>query len=215
MLKLILIVILSVNLLGNYIEGNSELNTNIIYNKYFKGCNQILEDGIFESCYNFNLKSITASLSTIYGSDLLNKPVINNFIVNEDTRIPLQFRIKRIDYYYSGFIIGLIQAEKLHSYSKETLKLVNVLSNAVPMYSKTRDSYEVLTDREIHLAKKYNFVKVLTAIEYSNETVRGMSIPSKIKKIIYDDNIGYLECYSIKNDNKIYNLEQMKVNCEL
>lgn len=197
------------------------LNTNLvafdenIANNYFKDCDQILENTNFRSCYNYNYKGSTASYTHLYNEDIDKTNISQRPGFYEDTRIPQQYRVKTIDYYFTGFDQGHIQSDANNDYNYDILKETYALSNVVPMYFKTnRVSFLSVEKRERELTRQYKDIEVLTLINYNDNVIKGLNVPSEFVKIFFrslDKN--FLECYKIKNDNNEYILEEMKIEC--
>lgn len=186
-----------------------------IANNYFKNCNQILENTNFRSCYNYNYKGSTASYTHLYNEDIDSLNISQRPGFYEDTRIPQQYRVKTIDYYFTGFDQGHIQSDANNDYNYDILKETYALSNVVPMYFKTnRVSFLSVEKRERELTRQYKDIEVLTLINYNDNVIKGLNVPSEFVKIFFrslDKN--FLECYKIKNDNNEYILEEMKIEC--
>ncbi len=186
-----------------------------IANNYFKDCDQILENTNFRSCYNYNYKGSTASYTHLYNEDIDKTNISQRPGFYEDTRIPQQYRVKTIDYYFTGFDQGHIQSDANNDYNYDILKETYALSNVVPMYFKTnRVSFLAVEKRERELTRQYKDIEVLTLINYNDNVIKGLNVPSEFIKIFFrslDKN--FLECYKIKNDNNEYILEEMKIEC--
>ena len=74
-----------------------------------------------------------------------------------------------------------------------------------------RISYLSVEKHERELTNKYKNIKALTHISYSNETINGIRVPLEYKKIFW--NSKFMKCYIIKNNNIVYSLEEMKIDC--
>ncbi len=189
----------------------------IIVDSYFQNCNktgQVLDNGYFKTCYNYDYKSATVSYIEINGENVDMGNIRDRFDFYEDRNIPSEHRTKDSDYLNSGFDRGHIQSDASNDYSEESRNATYVMSNITLQYPNTnRRSYFKVEKRERELASEYRNIKVLTLIEYSRESIRGIRIPLKYTKMFWNNN--FKECYIIKNDNIIYSLEQMKVDCLL
>lgn len=178
---------------------------------HFKNCNQILNNGYFKTCYDYQYKSATASYIEL--TNISNEIGIKErFSFYDDKSIPVQFRTSSSDYTNKGKDRGHIQSDASNDYSKEALYSTYSMSNITMQYPLTnRRSYLAVEKRERILVSKYNNIRALTIIKYTDESVNGIRIPLDYTKIFWNDNIK--ECYIIKNDNIVYSLEQMKTNC--
>ena len=206
MKKLILFVLIAQALFAY------EINDSIINEKYFNSCDQILENNTFRSCYDYNYKGVTASFAYYFGEDVDSINIAKRPNFYEDTRIPQQYRVKTIDYYYINMDKGHIQSDASNDYSESALEETYALTNSVPMYARTnRISYLYVEKRERELAKEFGLIKVLTVVEYTSQKINGMFIPKEFIKVFF--NGSFSECYKIKNDNNTYTLDQMKIEC--
>lgn len=189
----------------------------IIIDKYFQNCDkngQILDNGYFKSCYNYEYKSSTVSYIEINGENVDRGNIRDRFEFYEDINILREYRTKNSDYLNSGFDRGHIQSDATNDYSEESRNATYIMSNITLQYPNTnRRSYFKVEKRERELASEYRNIKVLTLIEYSRESISGIRIPLKYTKMFWNNN--FKECYIIKNDNIIYSLEQMKVDCSI
>lgn len=204
MLKIMILVGISAILNADWID----------YNKYFQNCDKDLYNGYFRTCYNYQYKSTTASYIELSGDNVDKKNIKLRFDFIEDTNIPIQYRTKNLDYTNSGFDRGHIQSDASNDYSEESRNATYLMSNITMQYPQTnRRSYLAVEKRERELAVQYKNIKALTLIKYSEKSVKGIRIPEEYSKIYWNDN--FKECYKIKNDNKIYTLEEMKTDCSL
>lgn len=189
----------------------------ITVDNYFQNCNktgQILYNGYFKTCYNYDYKSATVSYIEIKGENVDRGNIRDRFEFYEDINIPREYQTKNSDYLNSGFDRGHIQSDASNDYSETSRNMTYVMSNITLQYPNTnRRSYFKVEKRERELASEHRNINVLTLIEYSGESIRGIRIPLKYYKIFWNNN--FKECYIIKNDNIIYSLEQMKVDCSL
>lgn len=194
-----------------YINLNAQ---EIEVSNYFKNCDKDLNNGYFRTCYNYTYKSATSSYAEIDGK-LVNSLNINErSSFYEDKNIPEEYRAKDSDFLNSHFDKGHIQSDASNDYSEESKKATYVLSNITMQYPNTnRRSNLAIEKRERELATIYGKIKSLTLIEYSEQSVKGIRIPSSYAKILF--NADFSECYYLKNDNIIYTLEQMKKDCSI
>lgn len=177
----------------------------------FKNCSQLLNNNVFRSCYNYQYKSVTASYIEL--TDKSNETSIKErFNFYSDKNIPVQFRTNTSDYNRSGFDRGHIQSDASNDYSLEVLYLTYAMSNITPQYPNTnRRSYLEVEKHERKLVHEHKNIKAFTIIKYTDKSVNGIRIPLEYTKIFWNNN--FKECYIIKNDNIVYSLEQMKIDC--
>lgn len=183
-------------------------------NKYFENCDKPLDNGYFKTCYNYEYKSATASYIELSGANVNKGNIKKRFDFTEDQKIPEIFRTKDSDFLNSGCDRGHIQSDASNDYSEVSRNVTYLMSNITMQYPNTnRRSYLKVEKRERELALKYKQIKSLTLISYSDKSIKGIRVPLEYNKIFWSNN--FKECYVIKNDNKIYTLEEMKIDCSL
>ena len=183
--------------------------------KYFKDCDktgQVLNNKIFKSCYNYNYKSSTVSYIELNSSNIDYKNIKHRPTFYSDLNVLEEFRTNYNDYTGKGFDRGHIQSDASNDYSEEVLRLTYAMSNITLQYPQTnRRSYLSVEKHERELTIKYKNIKALTLISYSDETINGIRVPSDYTKIFW--NSEFMKCYIIKNNNIVYSLEEMKIDC--
>lgn len=183
-------------------------------NKYFANCDKPLDNGYFKTCYNYEYKSATASYIELSGSNVNKKNIKLRFDFTEDQNIPEIFRTSDYDFLNSGCDRGHIQSDASNDYSEESRNATYLMSNITMQYPNTnRRSYLKVEKRERELAVLYKHIKALTLISYTDKTIKGIRIPLEYTKILWNKNIK--ECYIIKNDNIIYSIDEMRIDCSL
>ena len=187
-------------------------SADIEINKYFEDCDKPLDNGYFKTCYNYEYKSATASYIELSGVNTNEKNIKLRFDFTEDLNVPEIFRTKDSDFLNSGCDRGHIQSDASNDYSEASRNATYLMSNITMQYPNTnRRSYFKVEKRERELAVHYKNIKALTLISYSDKSIKGIRIPLEYTKIFWNNN--FQECYIIKNDNKVYNIEQMKIDC--
>lgn len=183
-------------------------------NKYFEKCDKPLDNGYFKTCYNYEYKSATASYIELIGDNVDKKNIKLRFEFTQDKNIPEIFRTKDSDWTNSGFDRGHVQSDASNDYSEASRNATYLMSNITMQYPNTnRRSYFKVEKRERELAVHYKNIKALTLISYSDKSIRGIRIPLEYTKIFWNND--FKECYIIKNDDKVYTLEDMKVDCSV
>lgn len=183
-------------------------------NKYFEKCDKPLDNGYFKTCYNYEYKSATASYIELSGANVNKGNIKKRFDFTEDLNIPEIFRTKDSDFLNSGCDRGHVQSDASNDYSEESRNATYLMSNITMQYPNTnRRSYLKVEKRERELAVQYKQIKALTLISYTDKTIKGIRIPFEYTKILWNKNIR--ECYIIKNDNIIYSIDEMRIDCSL
>ena len=187
-----------------------------LVNKSFSNCNQIIENNVFKSCYNYELKSATASLIEIKAEQVNTKNIAKRPAFYEDKSIPELYRTKSEDWTNTEHDRGHIQSDASNDYTEDVLRLTYAMSNITMQKPITnRKSYLEVEKRERELAVIHGKIKALTIINYSQESINTIRVPSEYIKIFFDSSYNTLECYKVKNDNQRYELNQLKIDCSL
>jgi endonuclease G len=233
----IIVSVLQNNLYGN--KGNKYENLKYNINKYnekhnintklklpniakkiinYSNCNQILtNNGLFSTCYDYNLKSPKAIYSEVNGL-LVDRRMVSNNRFYEDKNIPKKYRSTYYDYKgYDRGHAGVSNAS--FDYSKSSQNSTYVLSQIVAQKPNTnRKSYLKIENRTRQLSKRYGKIQVLTIIHYGINPKRigknNIAVPNSFSKMLFNQEKRIQECYHVKNDNKVYSLMQMKVSCK-
>ena len=213
---IVLVVLFSYFLLANSVNGAIEVNEPDIINKSFSNCNQVLQNHTFKSCYNYEFKGVTASLAEIRGKNVNLINITKRPQFYEDKNIPEQHRTQSSDWTNTGHDRGHIESDASNDYSEEVLKLTYTMSNITLQKPITnRQSYLEVEKRERELAVLYNKIYTFTVINYSNDIINNIRVPSEYIKMFFDSEYKPLECYKIKNDNIRYELHESKIGCSL
>ena len=212
-LKIIILVALAYSALACNLNAGEFREPDV--EKYFKDCDktgQILDNKIFKSCYNYTHKSSTVSYIELDAINIDSKNIKHRPAFYSDLNVPEEFRTNYNDYTGKGFDRGHIQSDASNDYSEEVLHLTYAMSNITLQYPQTnRRSYLSVEKHERELTIKYKNIKALTLISYSGETINGIRVPSDYTKIFW--NSEFMKCYIIKNNNIVYSLEEMKIDC--
>jgi len=137
----------------------------------------------------------------------------NNFHTNKI--IPLNVQANNKDYKHSGFDKGHFSANNADwDNNRSDMKYTFAFTNMTPQHRNTnRRSYYKVEKYGRLLTKKYKSVFVIDIAVPGNKFMKGnINIPSEYFKIFIFNN--EKQCFRIPNDNKIYKLKQMKINCK-
>jgi len=206
----------------SFTTSNKINNIDYFVKRYInkKKCDQILSNGgYFTTCYNYQYKSMTAGYEILDGNLVYKKNIKKRPRFYVDSNIPRRYQTTYSDYIHSGFDRGHTEAnDASFDYSQRSQLSTYVMSNITPQYPKTnRKSYLQVEKEARKLAVKYNKIKSVTLVLFSNHPKKlgrsRLSIPTGYYKIFYNKN--FQKCYYIPNDNVIYQLNEMKINCSL
>jgi len=117
-------------------------------------------------------------------------------------------------YYHSGFDRGHFSANNADwDNNKSDMSYTFAFTNMTPQYRNTnRRSYLRVENYGRYLTYKYKSVFVINIAVPSDKYMKGhIDIPIKYIKIFLFNNTK--QCFIIPNDNKVYKLNSMKVDC--
>jgi len=198
-------------------------NNSLFVKKYInnKNCDQILRNkGYFTTCYNYNLKSATVIYIKLDGNLVNSKNIKKRPRFYPDLNIPKRYRTYTQDYTHTGYDRGHSGAnDASNDYSLKSQKATYVMSNIVPQYPKTnRKSYLKVEKYERKIASNLGFMNSLTInifTDYPKRIGRSeLAVPKGFYKIYWNKKSNFKKCFYIPNDNMLYNLKEMVINCK-
>lgn len=155
----------------------TSLQAEINYKDYFKNCSKELNNSYFQTCYNYEFKSATASYIELSEDKVNSKNISQRHTFYEDLNIPEEYRGKTEDWTGSGKDRGHIQSDASNDYSEESKNATYIVSNITMQEPLTnRRSYLEVEKRERELAIEHKNIKVLTIISYSENSINGIRI---------------------------------------
>jgi endonuclease G len=207
----------------NETVASSQILTDDLFVKKFinkNNCDKILSNsGFFTTCYDYNLKGAKLIFAEIDGANV-KKSIKKRPRFYEDRNLPKKYRTKYSDYTHSGFDRGHSGAnDASFDYSLKAQKSTYVMSQIVPQYPKTnRKSYLKVEKYERKIASKLGMVHSLTLNEFEENPKRigrsKLAVPSGTFKIYWNNDKEFKKCFYIPNDNEIYKLKEMLINCD-
>jgi len=199
-------------------KPTSDLRLKKYFNK--KSCDKILNNnGYFKTCYDYSLKSALYVYIELDGTKVYEKEIEKRPSFYIDKHIPAKYRTKYSDYTKKGYDRGHSGAnDASNDYSDKSLKATYVMSQIVPQLPKTnRYSYLKVEKYERKIANKLGSLKALTINEFDKFPKRigrsKLAVPSGFYKIYWNKKANFEKCFYIPNDNKIYKLKEMVIDC--
>ena len=201
----------------------SSVNDNLFVKQYIndQNCDKILRNkGFFTTCYDYSLKSPIYIYMEIDGSLVNEKNIKKRPSFFTDKNIPKKYQTHTKDYTRTGFDRGHCGAnDASNDYSLKSQKMTYVMSQIIPQYPNTnRKSYLAVEKYERSIASKLGFINSLTLNEFTNNPKRigrsKLAVPSGTFKIYWNNKQEFKKCFYIPNDDVIYKLKEMLINCD-
>jgi len=150
------------------------------------GCDQILHNRYYTTCYNYAHKGPKYTFYKLKGSLVDKLNIVPRPSFRQDHRIPSEYRAKDSDYTRNGR--GLDRGHMAPDADK-ALRSVYLLSNVVPQNSYiNRGEWSKAEELERILARTNKVVYVTNGVVYDDgamtPTMRGISVPSGFWKYI-------------------------------
>jgi len=188
-----------------------------------RNCDQILDKGFYQICYDYSAKGARYVGYTLDG-DKVNK---GNFKKRPrfypDKAIPRQYRTYPSDYTNNEFHAdrGHLAPDASFDWSKQSLHSVYSMANIIPQYKWINRRTWVKAERyERKIASKLDSVTVINGIVYGDYSKRlrksGIAYPVAYWKMLFD-NHGFERCFYYKNNShakyKADRLRSHEVRC--
>lgn len=196
------------------------INLDNLQNK--QNCNQIINKGIYQVCYNYEYKGATSVSYTVDGTKLTDAEVHikKRPPFYPENSIPVKYRSFPSDYTKTGYDRGHMANHADFDYSSDLIYQTYSMANIVPqnptLNRKTwlkAETYERMTARQL------GSVNVINLIYYPQNPEKigksQVSVPSSFIKVIYNSDKGFKKCFEYQNDepSAFDNLRQHEVNC--
>lgn len=200
------------------------INLNDTFNK--QNCSQVVDKGIYKSCYDYNLKGTKAVAYTVDGTKLSDAEVHikkrPNFYVEND--IPVKYRSYPEDYTKTGYDRGHMANHADFNYSANLVYLTYSMANIIPQNSEVNRNTWVKAEKYERLVAKTNgSINVINVVYYEQTPERigkhQIAVPTQILKVIYNDNESFKKCFLYNNTaptKSFFSKDKLKnheVNC--
>ncbi|CAA6807523.1 MAG: DNA/RNA endonuclease G [uncultured Sulfurovum sp.] len=171
-------------------------------------CDQTINNGFINICYDYTLKSPKAVSYTLDG-DLVNELNIEERpYLSIESSVPSEYRASYYDYTNSGYDRGHLASHGSWNWSQESLDAVYTLANIIPQAPNVNRYTWVKAERyERFVAVQRGTVNVVNVVMYSANPERigdnQIAVPLAYCKVLYSDDQNYTKCLYYKNDNNI------------
>lgn len=167
-------------------------------------CDNVVDKGVFEICYNYEYKGAIAVKYSLSGSlvNSVNIEIRPDFY--SETTIPSEYRSSANDYSYSGYDRGHLASDTSFDYDQNTLYKTYSMANIAPQ-KLNLNRYVWGKTEEVERAKAVEFgsVDVYIGLEYTDNPLRiganGIAVPKAFYKKISNSIHNYEKCYYYEN----------------
>lgn len=181
------------------------VNINDIFNN--QNCNQIVDKGLYKSCYDYNLKGTKAVAYTVDGTKLSDAEVHikKRPSFYQENKIPVKYRSFPEDYTNSGFDRGHMANHADFDYDANLVYQTYSMSNIVPQNPEVNRKTWVKAEKyERTVAKSYGQINVINLVYYSKNPERigkhQVAVPESFVKIIYSNDSNFQKCFKYENN---------------
>ncbi|EAU56003.1 DNA/RNA non-specific endonuclease [Mariprofundus ferrooxydans] len=172
-----------------------------------RNCDQVLDKGFYQICYDYSAKGARYVGYTLDGSKVNAGDIKKRPRFYPDTAIPAKYRTTSSDYTKNEFHAdrGHLAPDASFDWSQKSLHSVYSMANIIPQYSKINRKTWVKAEKyERLVATKLGKVTVINGVIYGLNPQRmrksGIAYPEAFWKMLYD-NHGFERCFYYKNDS--------------
>ncbi len=172
-----------------------------------RNCDQVLDKGFYQICYDYKAKGARYVGYTLDGNNVNAGNIKKRPRFYPDKAIPARYRTTHSDYTHNEFHAdrGHLAPDASFDYSKRSLRSVYSMANIIPQYKWINRKTWVKAEKyERKVARKLGSVTVINGVVYGTYSKRlrksGIAYPDAYWKMLYDNN-GFERCFYYKNDS--------------
>lgn len=187
-----------------------------------RSCDQVLRNnGVFTTCYSYQYKSPSRCLSTLDGDKVNAVNIKGREDFYPDRNIPQKYRSYPNSYRYTGMDRGhTCASDASFDYSPQSLHATYAMSNiSMQEPESNRKSWIKVEKLGRLVARKLGTLDTLTLV-FFGESPRYLgqdhiAVPVAYGRVLLNESKGYRKCFYMPNDNKVYTLKEMQMDCGL
>lgn len=183
-------------------------------------CDQVLQNnGYFTTCYSYQYKSPTRCMSTLEGDKVNEGNIKSREDFYPDRNIPLKYRSYPNSYRYTGMDRGhTCASDASFDYSPQALHATYAMSNiSMQAPQSNRKSWVKVEKLGRLVASKLGSVNTLTLVYFGESPKRlgedRIAVPVAYGRVLSNENKGYQKCFYMPNDDQVYTLKEMEMDC--
>jgi len=199
------IIAATIALLFVWIGNASATQISDFINKH--NCDQLLDKGFYQICYDYNAKGARYVGYVLDGSKVNAGNIKKRPRFYPDKAIPKKYRTTSKDYTHNEFHAdrGHLASDASFDWSKKSLHSVYSMANIIPQYKwVNRRTWVKAEIYERKVASKLGSVTVINGVVYGSYPKRlrksGIAYPQAVWKMIYG-NDGFGRCFYYENDS--------------
>ena len=185
-----------------------------------KSCDHVLDNGgFFKTCYSYQHKSPDRCWSRLDGGLVFKGNIKKRPSFYSDRNVPAKFRSYSDSYKYTKMDRGhLCASDASFDYSKKAQRSTYVMSQiAMQAPNSNRKSWLKIEKLGRQVAAKLGSLDVVTLSFYGKNPRKlgkdKISVAEGFGRMLTNDSKGYRKCFYMPNDNQIYKLKEMQVDC--
>jgi len=174
-----------------------------------QNCDQILDKGYYQICYDYRAKGAKYVGYVLDGNKVNAGNIKKRPRFYSEKAIPKKYRTTSKDFTKNEFHAdrGHLAPDASFDWSKKALKSVYTMANIIPQYRNINRNTWVKAERyERQVASKLGAVTVINGVVYGDYSKRlrksGIAYPTAYWKMLYD-NHGFERCFYYKNDSQV------------
>lgn len=185
-----------------------------------RSCDQVLTNGgFFKTCYSYEHKSPDRCWSKLDGKLVFSGNIKKRPSFYVDRNVPAKYQSFPDSYKYTKMDRGhLCASDASFDYSQKAQRSTYVMSQiAMQAPNSNRKSWLKIEKLGRQVASKLGNLDVVTLSFYGKNPRKlgkdKVSVADGFGRILANDAKGYRKCFYMPNDNKIYKLKEMQVDC--
>ena len=170
-----------------------------------QNCDQVLDKGYYQICYDYNLKGARYVGYTLDGRKVNVNNIKKRPRFYPDRAIPRQYRTLPKDYAHNEFKAerGHLAPDASFDYDQRALESVYSMANIIPQYKTINRKTWIKAEKyERLIAKKLGRITVVNGVIYGSNPKRmqksGIAYPKAYWKMLFD-NSGFERCFYYEN----------------
>jgi len=171
-----------------------------------QNCNQVLDKGYYQICYDYNMKGARFVGYILDGKKVNVGNIKKRPRFYPDKAIPRQYRTTSSDYTHNEFKAdrGHLAPDASFDYNQQALKSVYSMANIIPQYKTINRRTWIKAEKyERLIASKLGKVTVINGVVYGQHPKRmrksGIAYPVGYWKMLLNNQQGYEKCFYYDN----------------
>lgn len=170
-----------------------------------QNCSQIIHKSLYDTCYDYRLKSPLIVAYRINGDDLRGGNIKKRPSFYEERSIPRQYRASPYDFSHTGYDRGHCRSHASSSWSRESIYETYSMANIVPQAATVNRKTWIKAEKYSRLvARKIGYVNVIEIMDFGGFPKRigrnHIAVADGFYKILYNQDDDFKKCFYYKNN---------------